>query len=372
MSTETTEGERFRLSFLLLLVAGISLAFLAMVWNFITPVLLAAIFTGLCRPLHKKLAEWLGGRVALASAITLILILLLIIGPTILFLGVVASQALEVTSAIRPWIQERVVETSSGQLVNPMRLPEFLAPYESQIYAKVGEVTSRVGQFLFDSLAAVTRGTVSFLFALFIMLYSMFFFLRDGQGILEKILYYIPLKSEDELRMVDKFVTVTKATLKGTLVIGIVQGTLAGAAFAVIGIEGAAFWGTVMAVLSIIPGIGTALVWVPAAIYLFANGNNTAAIGLTIWCVAVVGTVDNLLRPRLVGRDTHMSDLLIMLSTLGGLLLLGGTGLVVGPIMAALFVTVWEIYGTAFSDYLPSVEPEDFDKHAASAHKNPD
>ncbi|MFP6640863.1 MAG: AI-2E family transporter, partial [Myxococcota bacterium] len=198
----------------------------------------------------------------------------------------------------------------------------------------------------------------------------MFFFLRDGQGILEKILYYIPLKSEDELRMVEKFVTVTKATLKGTLVIGIVQGALGGAAFAVIGIEGAAFWGTVMAVLSIIPGIGTALVWIPAAIWLFVNGNNTAAIGLTIWCIAVVGTVDNLLRPRLVGRDTQMSDLLIMLSTLGGLILFGGTGLVVGPIVAALFVTVWEIYGTAFSDYLPNVEPEDFERHAASMREN--
>jgi predicted PurR-regulated permease PerM len=140
------------------------------------------------------------------------------------------------------------------------------------------------------------------------------------------------------------------------LVIGAVQGGLAGLAFAVIGIQGSAFWGTVMAVLSIIPGVGTALVWVPAAIWLFANGSEGAAIGLTLWCVAVVGTVDNVLRPYLVGRDTQMSDLLIMLATLGGLFLFGAVGIIVGPLIAALFVTVWEIYGESFADYLPDVQ----------------
>ena len=116
-----------------------------------------------------------------------------------------------------------------------------------------------------------------------------------------------------------------------------------------------------MAVLSIIPGIGTALIWIPTAIWLYFNGQVSAAIGLTLWCTAIVGSVDNVLRPRLVGRDTQMSDLLIMLSTLGGLLLFGATGLVVGPIMAALFVTVWEIYGQSFADYLPEVDPESFE-----------
>lgn len=369
MSNQDQAEDKFSLAFLLLLVAGISAGFLAMIWSFLTPVLLAAIFTGICRPAHKKLVAWMGGRVAIASAVTLVLIFFLIIGPMILFLGVVAGQALEVTDSIRPWIQNRMAETAAGNLKHPFVLPDFLVPYETEIYSKVGEITSTMGRFLFESLAAITRGTATFFFALFIMLYSMFFFLRDGEGILLKILYYIPLRSEDELRMVDKFVTVTKASLKGTLVIGIVQGALAGAAFAVIGIQGAAFWGTVMAVLSIIPGIGTALVWLPAAIWLFFNGQHTAAISLTLWCVVVVGTVDNLLRPRLVGRDTQMSDLLIMLSTLGGLLLFGGTGLVVGPIMAALFVTVWEIYGQKFSGYLPEIGPEDVERHAELGHK---
>ncbi|MGD2154684.1 MAG: AI-2E family transporter, partial [Gemmatimonadales bacterium] len=167
----------------------------------------------------------------------------------------------------------------------------------------------------------------------------------------------MPLAPEDENRMVERFTSVARATIKGTLVIGIVQGGLAGLAFAVAGIEGAVFWGTIMVVLSIIPGIGTALVWVPAVIYLFAVGRVGTAIVLFIWCAAVVGTVDNVLRPWLVGKDTKMPDLLILLSTLGGLLLFGAVGIVVGPIVAALFVTVWDIYGLAFKEYLPEVRP---------------
>ena len=346
--------ERFRRAFLLLLVTGISIAFLIMIQGFLTALLLAAIFSALCQPLHSRLLRWFGGRAVLASLVTILVLLIGIIGPLLGFLGIVTSQAVEVSSAVQPWIQEQISGRGELSVERFFDLPDELEPYESQVYAKAGELTSRVGEFLLNSLAAATRGTANFFFMLFIMLYAMFFFLRDGSKILDKILYYMPLESDDEYLMVDKFVSVTRATLKGSLVIGIVQGGLAGLAFAVVGIEGAAFWGTVMAVLSIIPGIGTALIWVPAAIYLAVNGQSVASAGLTFWCVVVVGTVDNVLRPTLVGRDTQMSDLLIMLSTLGGLVLFGPTGLVVGPIIAALFVTVWEIYGEAFSAYLPA------------------
>lgn len=355
MSEATFRPERFRKTFLLLLLVTISLVFVWVIEDFITPIILAAIFSGLCMGVFDRFVHFLAGRTNLAAGLTLLLFLAVLIVPLLLFMGIVAGQAVQVSTDLRPWLQEQMSTPSPGDLSAHIRLPDFLVPYQTQIYSKLAELTSMLGQFLLASLAAATRGTASFLFALFVMLYAMFFFLRDGRTILAQILYYMPLETSDELRMVDRFSSVTRATLKGTLIIGIIQGALAGSAFAVLGIQGAAFWGTVMAVLSIIPGIGTALIWVPAAIFLGINGNVPGAVGLTFWCVAVVGTVDNLLRPRLVGRDTKMSDLMIMLSTLGGLFAFGAAGLFMGPIIAALFVTIWEIYGEAFREYLPPV-----------------
>ncbi|MCS5636007.1 MAG: AI-2E family transporter [Myxococcota bacterium] len=350
--------ERFRKVFLLILVVAISAGFLAMIRPFLTPLLLAAIFTGLSIPLQRRLSAMLGNRQALASALTILLLLGVVIAPLFSFLGIVASQAGEITQSISPWLQERIAASKTGGLGAQLPLPDFLAPYQTQIYAKLGELTSMVGQFFFSTVTAATRGTATFLLGLFVMLYAMFFFLRDGSQLLSQILYYIPLHTEDELRMVEKFVSVTRATLKGSLVIGILQGALAGGAFAVAGVPAAAFWGTVMAVLSIIPGLGTALIWIPAAGWLYLGNETGAAIGLSIWCIAVVGMVDNIVRPRIVGRDTQMSDLMILLSTLGGLLFFGAPGLLIGPILAGLFVTVWEIYGEAFSAYLPEVDFE--------------
>jgi predicted PurR-regulated permease PerM len=198
-------------------------------------------------------------------------------------------------------------------------------------------------------------GAVNLLFMVFAMLYTMFFFLMDGDKLLRKILYYLPLHDQDELRMLDKFTSVTRATLKGTAVIGLLQGGLAGLAFWAVGIPSAVFWATIMAVLSIIPGIGTALVWGPAVIILAAGGNFLKAGGLGIFCALVVGSIDNLLRPILVGKDTQMHELMIFFGTLGGIIMFGVMGMIIGPIVAALFVTVWEIYGVAFKDFLPQV-----------------
>ncbi len=355
MTDQGVDVRKFQRTFLLILVFAISAAFLTMVQSFLYALLLAAIAAGVCRPLYLRIVQATGDREALASGITILMVFSFIIGPLLGFFAIVASQALEVAEALRPWITARIAELQAGDLSYNFDLPAALQPYEAQIAAQAGKVARGATQLLFDGLSSATRGTAHFLLSLFVMLYAMFFFLTDGPAILNRILYYMPLRDEDEQRMVKKFVSVTRATLKGTLVIGIVQGGLAGIAFAVVGIQGAAFWATVMAVLSIIPGVGTAFVWIPAAISLFVNGEVGAALGLTVWCIAVVGTVDNLLRPRLVGRDTQMSDLLILLSTLGGLMLFGAIGIAIGPILAALFVTVWEIYGEEFSDYLPVV-----------------
>ena len=199
------------------------------------------------------------------------------------------------------------------------------------------------------------------------MLYSMFFFLIDGRKILEKILYYIPLGHEEEELMLDRFRSITRATIKGTIVIGIIQGSLGGIGFYFAGINGAAFWGTIMIILSIIPGIGTALIWVPAVVYLVATGDITKGLILGAYCAAIVGTVDNVLRPVLVGRDAQMPDLLILLGTLGGIFLFGVIGFIIGPVICGLFLTVWEIYGQTFKAWLPPVKPLHRKRNPATA-----
>ncbi len=358
MSQTSLESEKVRKVFLIALAIGISILFLMMIRQFLVSLLLAAILSGMFQPLYRWLFERFKGRKAVASGVTIAIVLLAIIIPLTGFLGIVTAQAVQLSQTVRPWIEQQIAEPNRlDQMLDKLPFVESLKPYREQLLSKVGELVGRIGTFVVGVLAATARGTATFFFLLFVMLYAMFFFLMDGKQVLNKILYYMPLPPKDENRMVDKFVSVSRATIKGTLIIGIVQGALAGGAFWVAGIDGAAFWGTVMAVLSIVPGVGAALIWVPAVIYLIAADRVGAGIALGIWCTALVGTVDNFLRPRLVGRDTRMPDLLILLSTLGGLVLFGAVGIVIGPIVAALFVTIWEIYGTVFKDMLPEVEP---------------
>ncbi|MCJ7627291.1 MAG: AI-2E family transporter, partial [Longimicrobiales bacterium] len=273
--------------------------------------------------------------------------------------------AVEVTQAAGPWIERQISEVGGLD----RRLSDFpfladlpglrrLVPTGEEIVGKVGEAVSAVGSFLVGSLADLTRGTLGFFLQFFILLYGMFFFLMDGRSILDHILFHVPLSRVDEEQLLEKFVSVTRATLKGSLLIGIIQGGLAGVAFWLAGVPGAAFWGTVTAVVSIIPAVGAALIWGPIVIYLMLSGHAGAGLGLLLWSALVVSTIDNFLRPRLVGRDTRMSDLLILLSTLGGLLLFGPVGFIVGPIVAALFVTVWHLYGETFGSQVPAeVQP---------------
>jgi predicted PurR-regulated permease PerM len=343
-------------SFLILLVIFISAVFLFMVRPFLMALLLAGIFSALVHPSYRRMARWLGGRHQIASAITVFLIVMVILLPLVGLLGVVTAQAIKVGQSVTPWVQQQIASPDAiTQWLADLPFYDKVAPYRGTIIQKAGELVGTLSRFLINGMQAATMGTVNFIFMLFVLLYAMFFFLIDGHKLLEKILYYIPLEDEDEKRMLARFTSVSRATLKGTAVIGVLQGGLAGAAFALVGIPSAVFWGTVMAVLSIIPGIGTALVWGPAAIVLAAQGHWGLALGLALFCGLIVGSIDNLLRPRLVGKDTQMHDLLILFSTLGGIALFGFIGFVIGPIIAALFVTVWEIYGVVFQDVLPEV-----------------
>ena len=340
---------------LLLLVFFISALFLSMIRQFLMAIFFAGIFSALSFPLYRRFERWFKGRRTLASLATLVLIIVVVILPLGGLLGIVTGQAIKVGEAVTPWVSRQLSQPDAiSEALKSLPFYDKVEPYRNLILTKAGELVGHISGFLINRLRSVTLGTVNFIFMLFIMLYTMFFFFMDGPKLIDKILYYLPLEDHDERLMLNKFTSVTRATLKGTAVIGILQGTLAGAAFAVVGIDSAVFWGTIMAVLSFIPGIGTALVWVPAVIILAATGHPAKAIGLGVFCAAVVGSIDNLLRPILVGRDTQMHELMILFGTLGGIIMFGVLGIIIGPIIAALFVTLWEIYGVAFQDVLPT------------------
>ena len=344
---------RFRQAFLLLLVAAISAAFVAMIRTFLLTILLAAIFTGLSYPVYLWLLGRFRNRKALAAATTLVLLLGLVITPLVMVLGAGANEALRVTQTIRPRLQQLVDQP--GEIDGWLRaLPgyELVDPYRAQVLTKAGELIGTTGTFLFAALSTTTLATALFIFQFFVLLYTMFFFLIDGPDLLAAVLSYLPLSETDKRRVLDRFVSVTRATMKGTILIGTIQGTLSGLAFWVVGLDGAIFWGTVMTLLSIIPGIGGALIWMPAVIGLVATGDIWQGLALAAFCSLVVGSVDNVLRPRLVGQDVKLHQLLIFFSTIGGLLLFGVMGFILGPILAALFVTAWEMFGTAFQSAL--------------------
>jgi len=359
MPETSISGGAFQRRTLLATVLLVSLLFLWMIRGFAMSLLIAALAAGLTRPAYLWLVGRLKGRRILASVIVVFGTLLLVVGPLTGLLGLVVGQAVQVTQAVGPWVEEQL--GNPDQLTSMLRgLPFFdqieaVIPDREKLIAAGADAVKATGTLLIDGVAAAGKLTARFFLQLFIFLYAMFFFLLQGPELVARIRYLAPLENEDEELIQDRFVSVTKATLKGSLVIGGLQGFMAGSAFAVAGIQGAAFWGTVMTVLSVIPGVGAPLIWIPAVIWLLATGDVTAGVLLGAWCAVVVGSIDNVLRPRLVGNDAKMSDLMILLSTLGGITLFGAVGFVIGPIVAALFVTIWDVYGRAFAHVLPVV-----------------
>jgi predicted PurR-regulated permease PerM len=348
------KANRLILLFLLLFISAI---FFAMIRYFFMAIVLAALFSALAMPVFTRFERLFRGQKSLSASMTIVTLLLIVFLPFAALLGIVARQAIRISLLAVPWVQQQILEPGAfDQQLRSLSFYPELQLYQAEIFQKAGEFASNTGSMLFNSLSTFTYSAVNDLLMLFIFLYTMFFFLRDGKKLLAQFLSYLPLKQSDQNRLLGKFISVTRATIKGTMVVGAVQGSLAGLALHFAGIDSALFWGTIMSLLSVLPVLGSALVWVPAVIYLAATGQYPQALGVLLFCTIVVSQIDNIIRPILVGRDTQMPELLIFFGTLGGIGLFGVFGFILGPIVAALFMTVWEMYGETFSDYLSEIK----------------
>ncbi|RYY69655.1 MAG: AI-2E family transporter, partial [Comamonadaceae bacterium] len=217
----------------------------------------------------------------------------------------------------------------------------------SLLQQKILVTLGNSGQALTTRALGITQVTLDFVVAFFLMLYVLYFLFRDGKRLTTGIARAIPLRPEHTQRLLTQFATVVRATVKGNIVVALVQGALGTAAFFVLGVPGAVLWGAVMAVLSLLPAVGAALVWGPVAAYFFFSGDLVRGIGLTVWGAVVIGLVDNVLRPILVGKDTRMPDYLVLVATLGGIVVFGLNGFVIGPVIAAVFLVSWDMLAKA-------------------------
>ncbi len=347
---------KLQLGFVLVLLAVVGLGFLGMIRQFLIALVLAAIFAGLLYPFYRRLWRWFGERAFAASLATLVICALVAGLPLVLFVGVVASEAIQVTEKVRPMVQGALASDVPLAERVPEWVPfaEYIDPYRETILRKAAQAASATGKLLVSNLSNVTRGTLGFLLGLFVMLYAMFYFFIRGPEMLRALQSLLPLSAEDRKLVVDRGLSVTQASLRGIVVIGAIQGLLVGLAFWAAGLTGPVFWGTIVFLLSAIPGLGAPLIWLPAAIYLIATGSIGWGIGLIAWGAIVVGLVDNLLRPMIVGQGAKLPDVIVLVSILGGIATFGAPGILLGPVVAAMLDTLLEIYRRIFADQLPS------------------
>ncbi len=321
----------------------ISVFFLFMVRSFLISALMAAIISALAAPMVERLAGAFGGRKGLAAALMLVMLFILVIGPILGVVFMIAQQSEGVIPQANRLVEEIRAATNENPVPDWIPFAGKLSQYSAEITAKLGEFVEMAGRLFASSLSGIAKGTSGFFLDLFIFLYALFLFLKADHSAVNEALRFTGLPEEVQKRAAQRMLSVSRATIKGTVVIGLVQGALGGLGFWIAGIESPAFWGAVMVLLSLVPGVGPLLIILGGAAWLLLTGDTTAGVALAVWGVAVVGTVDNIMRPVLVGKDSEMPDLVTLLSTLGGLASFGAAGLVIGPVLAALFLMFWEL-----------------------------
>lgn len=347
------KSDSFNKVTVLLLAILFTVLFILMIKGFFKAIFLAAVFAGLLRPLYLRILRKFKQRTMISGMTTLILFLVVVLIPFSGIVVLIGDQAMNASSTAGPFLQ-RMMSNPDDIIdrLNDIPIIHNIFPDEEALTKTVSNIVNQASSIVLEGISNFSTGTADFVFKLFIFLFSLYYFLVYGIRYLDTMLYYLPLGNKDEEMLLGRFTKVTMATIKGTFLLGIIQGGLGGLTMFLLGVPNTLFWGMLMVILSIIPALGTAIVWIPAAIYLFVQGSVIKAIIMFAVGIVVIGNIDNLLRPKLVGKGAQMPDLMILFSTLGGIALFGIFGIIIGPIIAALFMTIWEIYGKTFKDYL--------------------
>jgi predicted PurR-regulated permease PerM len=337
-------------SFIVLLTL-VSVAFVWLLLPFYSAVFWATILAILFRPMQRRLTDVMHGRGNLAALVSVVIILLMVILPVALLASMLVQEGRD--------LYERV---SSGdmdlagyfqQVVNalPDTLQNLLARFGltdfSDVQQQLAQTGEQGGQFLASRMFSLGQDTFQFVISFFVMLYLLFFLLRDGPYLAEQVRRAIPLGEPYKQHLLARFTAVVRATVKGNVLVAIAQGTLGGIIFWILGLPGPLLWGAVMTVLSLLPAVGAGIIWAPVAIYYLATGEVGLALILTAYGVIVIGLTDNLLRPILVGKSVKLPDYVILIATIGGLVLFGINGFVIGPMIAALFISAWSLFAEA-------------------------
>lgn len=340
-------------TFLLLLVL-VTLAFGWVLWPFYGVLFWATVLAILFMPLYRRLTKRFNERHNLSAVATVLAIVVIVILPASVITGLLVQEGIGIYERIQSG------ELNFGRYFQQVfgALPPWATGLLERFgIASIADVQARLSaglakgiQFLAGQAMNVGQNAFEFVLNFFILLYLLFFFLRDGASLSQRMREALPLERDLQQNLAAKFANVIRATIKGNIVVAIVQGALGGIIFALLGIRAAVFWGVVMMFLSLLPAVGTALVWLPVAIYLLVAGSTWQGLVLIAYGVLVIGLVDNVLRPILIGKDTKLPDWIVLMSTLGGLVIFGFNGFVIGPVIAAMFIAVWDVVASSRND----------------------
>jgi predicted PurR-regulated permease PerM len=337
-------------TFLALLIA-VSIAFGWVLLPFYGAVFWGTVLAILFSPLYRRLLARMPRRPNMAAIATLLLVLFIVILPLAFITTVLVQEGTQVYARIRSGqldagaLFQQVVGALPPWLVNQLDRYDLLDL--GSLQQRLSTAATEASQQIAQQALNIGQNTFQFLIAFAIMLYLLFFLLRDGAMLALRIRDAVPLSQHHKRHLFSKFTTVIRATVKGNIAVAAAQGFLGGLIFWFLGIQGALLWGALMGFLSLLPAVGAGLVWVPVALYFLAAGPVWKGATLIAFGVLVIGLVDNLLRPILVGKDTQMPDYVVLISTLGGIALFGLNGFVIGPVVAALFIAAWDLFSEA-------------------------